>query len=130
MKVRIGKKKILFNDELEESNFFEKNEGKTATITIEKSHRTLTQNAYMWVYLTVIARETGNDVNELHEFFKASFLPSVIVKIKGKNSTHDFTRKKSTTELNKLEFGDYLDRVCAYTEIPLPDPQEAGYLPR
>jgi hypothetical protein len=36
----------------------------------------------------------------------------------------------STTELNKQDFSDYLDRICALTEIELPDPELAGYLPR
>lgn len=127
-RVRIGKKKILFDSDFNEALFYERNEGKNAVIEIQRKRRTLTQNAYYWVYLTVISNETGNTPDDLHELFKSMFLPDVIVKIKGKKATHDFKRKKSTTELTKFEFGEYLDRICAYTEVPLPNPADAGYI--
>jgi hypothetical protein len=89
--------------------------------------RSLSQNAYYHVYLDVISRETGNSANDLHELFKMKLLPKRIVNIKGKKNTHEFERIGSTTELNKTEFGEFLDKIVEMTEIPLPDREEAGY---
>lgn len=101
-------------------------EGTTYDITPRKSKRTLSQNSYYWVYLDVIANETGNDRQDLHLFFR-KLLPLKKVTIKGKKKTHDIQIAKSTTELDKVEFGEYLDKICALVDIPLPDPIEAGY---
>lgn len=127
-KVKIEKGKFVFGSDITEQRFFEKYEGKDMVIEQIKRRRSLQQNSYYWVYLTVISTETGNDVNDLHELMKQRFLPSVIVKIKGKKATHSFERKKSTTELTKAEFNEYLERIRAFTEVPLPDPEAAGYI--
>lgn len=111
------------------ARFLEKNNGKWADVIVREPKRSLSQNSYYWLYLHVIARETGNDEDELHEFFKQKFLPFKTVRIQGKETVHEFKRSVSTTELNKLDFGDYLDKICAMVKIPLPDPQAAGYLP-
>lgn len=96
-------------------------------LTPIESKRTLAQNSYYWLYLTIIARETGNDAEDLHEFFRSKLLPRKMVKIKGNNGVYEFEKLKSTTKLSKLDFGEYLDKICAATEVPLPDPEEAGY---
>lgn len=126
-------KGLDFGSEFNESrwqDFLKQNEGKWVRIEREEPKRTLSQNAYYWIYLEVISRETGNSPEDLHEFFKARFLPKKIIKIKGKKNTHEFTRTISTAKLNKLDFGEYLDKICSETEIPLPDPAEAGYFTR
>lgn len=110
--------------------FIERNQGKWVDIIPRNPKRSLTQNAYYWVYLNVISEETGNDIDDLHEFFKHKYLPFKTITIKGKKGEHTFKRITSTSELSKNDFGEYLDKICAATGIPLPDPQAAGYLPR
>jgi hypothetical protein len=100
------------------------NDGKTVTIAIAKHTRTLAQNAYYWVYLGVIERETGENADDLHEFFKRKLLPPVFKTIRGE----EIKLPASTTELDKIAFGDYLDKICALTNVPLPNPEDAGYI--
>ncbi|MDZ4785413.1 MAG: hypothetical protein SGJ02_04985 [bacterium] len=96
-------------------------------LTPLENKRTLTQNAFYWVYLTVIARETGNDADDLHAYFRANLLPRKIVKIKGRKGVYDFEKSQSTTELSKAEFGEYMEKICVATEVPIPNPGDAGY---
>jgi hypothetical protein len=100
-------------------------DGARLIIEEEKRVRTRSQNSYYWVYLGVIAEETGDNPDDLHEFFKRKLLHPVFKTIRGE----EIKLPRSTTELTKLEFGEYLDKICALTNIPLPDPQAAGYLP-
>ena len=94
-------------------------EGKKVWLTIDPKipKRSDRQNSYYWMYLGVIARETGYTPNELHNLFKGKFLSSGIVEMFG-----DKVRKtKSTTALNKSEFVEYIMQIAEYTEIPSPD---------
>jgi len=99
-------------------DFIEKNNGKKVIIEIEleKSKRSLDQNALYWLYLGVIEKETGNLATDLHELFKRKFLPPIPKKLLGV----EFKIPASTTELNKIEFGEYLDKISAFTEVPIP----------
>lgn len=99
-------------------DFLEQNNGKKLILEIErlKSKRTLDQNSFYWLYLGVIERETGNNATDLHEFLKRKLLPPVPKKILGV----EFKIPASTTTLTKTEFGEYLDRICALTNIPIP----------
>ncbi len=109
--------------------FTEANEGRWFDIIARKPKRSLSQNSYYWLYLNIVSGETGNEVNDLHEFFKTQFLPLKTIRIVGKTGEYEFHRATSTTELTKAEFGEYLDRIAAMTLVPPPDPQAAGYLP-
>jgi hypothetical protein len=100
-------------------------EGAKLAIEEIKPTRTLSQNAYYWVYLDVIATETGDNADDLHEYFKRKLLPPVFKTIRGE----EVKLPASTTELSKVEFGEYLDKICALTNVPLPDAELAGYLP-
>jgi hypothetical protein len=99
-------------------DFLEKNDGKKVMVEItdDKPKRSLDQNALYWVYLGVIEQETGNLATDLHELFKRKFLPPIPKKILGV----DFKLPASTTELSKAEFGEYLDKISAFTEIAIP----------
>jgi hypothetical protein len=99
-------------------------EGARVTVEFEKPKRSLTQNAYYWLYLGVIADETGDNADDLHEFLKRKLLPPRFVKVRGE----EIKLPSSTTDLDKSAFGQYLDKICALTNVPLPDPQEAGYI--
>lgn len=79
--------------------------------------RSLNQNNYYWLYLGVIAQETGDDPNSLHEYFKRALLPPKFIKVLGK----EIKIPASTTKLSKIEMGEYLERICALTSIPLPE---------
>lgn len=99
------------------------NEGKLLRLTYETPKRSNAQNRYYWLYLGVIAAETGDDENSLHEYFRRTLLPPKLITAQGKN----LQIPRSTTDLNKIEMGEYLDRICALTNVPLPDREAAGY---
>ena len=73
----------------------------------------------------MIEKETGNNAHDLHEYFKRTLLPPVFKTVLGK----EFKVPASTTDLSKGDFTVYLDKIAALTNVPLPDPIAAGYLP-
>lgn len=99
-------------------DYLEKNDGKKLVVEVEleKSRRSLDQNAFYWLYIGVIEKETGNLATDLHELFKRKFLPPIPKKILG----IEFKLPASTKDLSKVEFGEYLDKISAFTEIPIP----------
>lgn len=119
-RVEFSNKKIL-------SDYLHTIIGKDITIEIERTtgKRSLSQNAFYWLYLGVIERETGNLASDLHEFFKRKLLPPVPKKILGT----EFKIPASTTRLNKHDFGEYLDKICAITGVPIPVIEEKGVMP-
>ncbi len=120
---RILKGKMDFND-ISLARFLEKNEGKQIVVGVPEKKRSLSQNAYLWVYYGVIEQETGNNADDIHEWAKRKFLPPRFITVNGEQ----MRIPGSTRLLNKADFGDYLDRIAAATEIPLPDPALAGYI--
>lgn len=101
------------------------NEGVEVVIQPWKPTRSSSQHRYYWVYLGVIAKETGELENDLHQLFKRKFLPPVFRTVMGE----EVSTPRSTTKLSKADFGDYLDKICALTNVPMPDPEVAGYIP-
>jgi hypothetical protein len=102
------------------------NEGKRVAIHLVKHHRSGQQNRYYWLYLGVIERETGNNADDIHEWAKRKFLPPRFITVNGE----EIKITASTTDLNKNDFTEYLDKISAATEIPLPDPEAAGFYTR
>ena len=94
------------------------NENKMVRIEIPENKRTLSQNSYYWFYLSIVERETGNLASDLHEWCKRKFLPPKFIKINGE----EIKIPGSTTELNKIEMGEFLEKISAWCEITLPDP--------
>ena len=96
-------------------------------IVEKKSKRSITQNALYWAWLTVIEDSTGNDKEDLHEYFKQKLLGYEISEVL--NETIE--RLKTTTKLNTKTFTDYLEgiRVFAAVElgIRLVTPQEEAW---
>lgn len=94
-------------------------EGKDVSLEIneKKSKRSDEQNRYYWLYLNLIEKETGHSVEELHSYFKGKFLTKNITELYG-----DKVRiTKSTTELSRGEFVEYLVDISILTGIELPD---------
>jgi hypothetical protein len=116
------------------------------TITVEKQHATRSkpQNDYYWsvvVQRIRVALRDGKagsryiaaavDDHMTHECLKAQFMDPELVrtgKLRGFISEEGLTLGTTTTELNKLQFMDYLDRIIDHSAlhwscyVPPPDP--------
>lgn len=79
----------------------------TVRIEKRKRDRTLEQNSLYWAILGVIAGETGHAENELHEIFKAKYLPPKFVAYNGQ----EYMLAPSTTGLSTKEMTTYIDRI-------------------
>lgn len=81
------------------------------TMYIEKGRiRNNEQNAMLWWMLNQIAIDTGNDTDELHEFFKNKFLSKIVEYDK-------LWEQKivwSTTRLTTKQFGEYLEKIMLF----------------
>jgi len=97
--------------------FCKENKGKALRIELEVSTRSLSQNNLYWFYLEIIERETGNNKDDLHEYFKRKHLPPKFIKVLGK----EIKIARSTTDLKKHEFGEYMEKICAETNVTIPD---------
>lgn len=102
--------------------FLQQFAGKKVTIEVQerKSTRTMNQNSYYWLYLGIIAEETGHSTEDLHELFKGKFLSSGIKEIFGEK----VRSKQSTTQLSVGRFVEYLMQIEELTGVPLPDTSE------
>jgi hypothetical protein len=87
----------------------ESNHGKPVVLEHKKGKRSLQANSLYWVWLTIVAADTGNSEDDLHRLFKGRFLTPKIITIGGK----EYKLARSTTELTTSEFADYLTKVAA-----------------
>ena len=94
-------------------------------IKIRKPKRTEQQNRYYWLYLSLIAQETGHDEDELHEAFKRKFLKKGRKQVMGE----DVVTTASTTSLSVSGFIDYILNIEKLTGILAPDTKEFGLAP-
>ena len=103
---------------------------KKVSITIEnlRSHRSVSQNRYLWgVVYPLIADTTGYTENEVHEWAKAQYLKPHVVTVAGR--VREIT--KSTTELSVGEMVEYIENLislAAELGVHVPSPEEAGYI--
>lgn len=100
------------------------NPGKLLRITHEELKRSRSQNNLYWVFLHAIAKETGNDADDIHEYAKRKFLPPRFITINGE----EYKIPGTTTGLSKNDFSEYMDKVSAWSGVPIPNPADAGYL--
>jgi hypothetical protein len=99
-------------------------EGARLSVGVDKPKRTVTQNSYYWCYLGIVEPETGQLATDVHEWAKRKFLPARFITVNGE----EIRIPASTTDLDKIAFGEYLDKLSAEISVPLPDPEAAGYL--
>jgi hypothetical protein len=109
------------------------------TLTFERSHatRSKAQNDFYWAVVIPRIQEkfrslglmAGRDPETTHEALKAQFMDPQLVhenRIRGYISQTGLTLGTSTTDLNKLEFIDYLERIvqqaAAHWDCYVPDP--------
>lgn len=84
-------------------------------IVIERKHatRSLAQNAWYWSGVVgAISEHTGYSPDEVHELLKAKFLPKKLAIADGNGEVVDeLVIGGSTTKLNKIQFGEYIEEV-------------------
>lgn len=97
---------------------FKVGEEVTCFISSRRPKRSDAQNRYYWgVYLPAIAKETGeNNLESLHTLFKGLFLTTGIVDVLGKK----VRLTKSTTDLSKNDFTEYIMKIEAETGVQAP----------
>lgn len=95
-----------------------------AEICRYRKKRSLNQNAMYWKWLGIVADETGNDPDELHEFFKGKYLVPTIIQV-----GDDRMLYRSTTKLDTVEMSAFMDKVYAFVTaelgilLPIPEDQ-------
>ena len=93
-------------------------------ISRKEERRTIPQNRLYRLWLNCISSESGNDVEDLHEYFKMQFLGVHSRIIYGE----EVIRTVSTTDLNIDQFTAYLDKVQRWASIELgvvlPNPED------
>lgn len=88
------------------------------TLKKKRKIRSVDQNSYYWVCVTIAGNELGYDPNELHDSFKMMFLCDRSKKI---------PLIRSTTKLTKEQFTLYLEKVIqkiSELNIIIPTPKE------
>lgn len=121
---RQGKPEFAEYSEIRFREHLKQHDGSVYEIYLRENKRTLSQNRYYWAWLEHVEQETGNDASELNEYFKRAHLPPKFITVLGK----EIKVPRSTTELSKTEFSDFLDKCSAECGVPLLDPAEAGYI--
>lgn len=117
--------KLRWINEAYMAHWLPKFEGQKAVLTIKKkwSKRSLNQNKLYWLWLDIIAEDTGHTPDELHTIYKGLFSPKKIIKV-GKRV---FNIPKGTSELSKGEMVEYMLNVEAEAGslgIILPSPND------
>lgn len=98
----------------------------TVVFKRDRDKRTLQQNALMWMWLTCIARETGQPVQDVHDTYCARFLRRAAVSPRGDLvSVYGQTSKLSTAEMSA--FMEQVQADAAEMGIRLPRPEDAYY---
>lgn len=102
--------------------------GKDIEIIIEKKRkkRSIRQNRLLWLYSTIIANDTGNSKELIHEVIKYKFLQKEkIDEITGEI----FKYVGSTTELTTTDFAGFIEEIIRWAgetfsiSLPLPNEQ-------
>lgn len=94
-------------------------------IKLHREKRTIPQNRLYRMWVAIIADETGNNPDDIHEVVKAMLLGVRTIEIAGIQQDIPI----STTALNTVQFTHFLERLDAWagTElgITLPHPEDA-----
>ena len=94
----------------------------TVEITEKKPVRTISQHKLYWLWLTCLSFETGNDKDDLHEFFKEKYIEPTVVTVFGVEQ-----KRRTTTTLTTTQFKYFLDHIQQFAStdlsITLPDPE-------
>ena len=99
--------------------------GKVWQITIERyaRKRSLSANSLYWKWVGLIAKETGNDASDIHDYLKRRFLTPIEITI-GDETVEVYT----TTKLSVEKMSEYMTQVEAFANstlgVYLPHPED------
>ena len=99
------------------------------TIGRRQASRSHQQNAWYWSCVVgAVAEHTGHSPGEIHEIYKAKFLPHRIALCDGNGEVMgDFVIGGTTTTLNTAQFADYCDNIRRWAlealGVSIPDPR-------
>lgn len=92
-----------------------------------KKVRSINQNSLYWKWISCIEDETGQDKEDLHDYFRQKYLGSSINETLGEQ----FMVLRSTANLDSSEFTEYLDLIKRFAaqrlSISLPQPGDQGW---
>jgi predicted nucleic acid binding AN1-type Zn finger protein len=123
------KLEINFSLDRDKKKLFEvlkmlKQETYIVTIEKKKNKRSLSANAYYWVLISIMEKETGQDSDSLHDYFKTKFLPPR--KVVFRQTGEEKAVQGSTASLDSFDFFEYIDKIRAFAiqelDIYLPTP--------
>jgi hypothetical protein len=77
------------------------------TLRVWRKPRTINQNRLYWMWLTLLSDETGNDRDDLHDYFRRKYLPWSQKDVMGET----MFLVSSTTKLDTKQFTDYLENI-------------------
>lgn len=89
----------------------------TLNVSSKRPKRSVQQNNYLHLYLSLISVSSGHNMKELKAWIKGKFLTQGISEVFGEKTRI----VKDTRELNVGEFVELLERIEEATNIPLPD---------
>jgi hypothetical protein len=92
-----------------------------------KKKRSFDQNSLYFLYLGCISQETGNDKDQLHEYFKQKYLGYNHYNLLNEH----VIKTKSTTELTTKQFTEYIEKIVIFASqelnIILPNPSDLQF---
>jgi hypothetical protein len=100
-------------------------------ITVERKYatRSMAQNAWYWSCVVgLVAEHTGYTPDEIHEIYKAKFIPKPMAIADGNGEiVGEVVLGGSTTRMDTVQFSDYCERIrewAATLGVVIPDPPE------
>ena len=100
------------------------------TIARRRATRSAQANAYYWSQVVgLVADHTGHTPDEIHEIYKAKFLPKRLSFADGNGVVvGEFVIGGTTTRLTKTEFYEYVEQIRLWAAeelgVVIPDPDQ------
>jgi hypothetical protein len=101
------------------------------SLTKARATRSQKQNAWYWGFVVgLVAEHTGYTSDEIHEIYKAKFIPKRLAIADGNGEVvNEFVIGGTTTRLDTLEFSEYCEAIREWAAdalgVVIPDPDEA-----
>lgn len=100
-------------------------------VTVERkfANRSTRQNSWYWsAVVGLVADHTGYTPDEIHEIYKAKFIPKHVSLADGNGEIRgEFVLGGSTAQMDTVQFSDYCERIREWAAdelgVVIPDPE-------